>query len=351
MIISSANVKYYIVAAIVVISVSYFLNKWKQTFEDANGSQEKELIQKYLLNDTPLYGETKPKLWIHTTYDINARKWRDFYSRNTTDLNQPYIHLTIRTIINHCGDDFNVCLIDDDTFSKLLPSWEIDLSKTPEPMKTRYRELGLLELLYVYGGMVLPNSFVCTNNLKELYDTNTENDKPFVCETINRSVNTLVEKQKMMFIPDTYIMGSHKNNETIFDLITFLKHKYNSVHFTSENEFIGLTNYWCIKAIRNEKMNLIGGEIVGIKTKKRKRILIENLIEEDYLDLHRNAVGIYIPIQEILQRPKYQWFAVLPSDQLLNSNMIISKYIVASLVDTTSEYKKTTKVKSKIAEI
>ena len=26
-----------------------------------------------------------------------------FHSRSSTDLNQPYIHLTIKSIINHCG--------------------------------------------------------------------------------------------------------------------------------------------------------------------------------------------------------------------------------------------------------
>ena len=346
---SSNTVKYYLFTAIVVIIVSYFLNLWKKTHEDDNVRKENELIQKYLLNETPLYGESKPKLWIHTTYDINARKWRDFYSRNTTDLNQPYIHLTIRTIINHCGDDFNVCLIDDDTFSKLLPSWEIDLSQTPEPMKSRYRELALLQLIYVYGGIVLPNSFVCIKNLKEFYDENTDDGKTaFVCEKVNRSLNTLRDKKKMVFTPDTYIVGSPKNNETILELITFLKSKYSSPHFSSSNEFTGLTSHWCIEAINQGQMNLVGGEFVGVKNKNRKRILLENLLEEDYLDLHRNAVGIYIPMEDVLQRPKYQWFAVLPSEQILESNMIISKYIVASLVDTTSEYSKTTEVKAEL---
>ena len=99
MIFSSKNIKYYIFAAIVIIIVSYFADQWKKSFD--TDKEERELIQKFLLNDTPLYGHNRPKLWIHTTYDINARKWKNFYSRNTTDLNQPYIHLTIKTIINH----------------------------------------------------------------------------------------------------------------------------------------------------------------------------------------------------------------------------------------------------------
>lgn len=345
MIFSSKNMKYYIFAAIVVIIVSYFAKQWKNSLD--TNREENELIQKYLLNDMPLQqGNSRPKLWIHTTYEINARKWKDFNSRNTTDLNQPYIHLTIKTIINHCGDDFNVCLIDDESFSKLLPSWEIDLLKTPEPMRSRYRELALLELVYVYGGLVVPNSFVCLKNMKELYETHTAGGKPFVCEKINQSENLIEQKKRLMFTPDLYIMGAAKENATILDFITYLKDKYKSPHFTSENEFLGVTSQWCISAIRADKMNLVGGELVGIKTRKRKRIVLENLMEEEYLDLDRNAVGIYIPMNEILQRPKYQWFAVMSSEDILKSNMIISKYLAASIVDATDEYKKTTEVKS-----
>ena len=98
-------------------------------------------------------------------------------------------------------------------------------------------------------------------------------------------------------------------------------------------------------------MNLVGGEMVGVKTNERKPILLENLMEEEYLDLNRNAVGIYIPMNEILNRPKYQWFSVLPAQQILNSNMIISKYITASIVDTTDEYKKSTEIKSTVVRL
>ena len=72
----------------------------------------------------------------------------------------------------------------------------------------------------------------------------------------------------------------------------------------------------------------------------------DNLMEEAYLDLDNRTVGIYIPADEVLQRTKYQWFAVLPSEQLLQSKMIISKYILASMVDSTNEYYKSTKIHS-----
>ena len=142
---SSKNISTYLVTGIVLIVASYFGNKYKSYFEPDN--DEYELIRKYLLNDSPLYGYNRPKLWIHTKYEQNSRKWKDFYSRNTTDLNQPYVHLTIKTIINHCGNDFDICLIDDESFSKLIPSWDVDLTIVAEPMRSQFRHLGLLQLV------------------------------------------------------------------------------------------------------------------------------------------------------------------------------------------------------------
>jgi hypothetical protein len=141
-------------------------------------------------------------------------------------------------------------------------------------------------------------------------------------------------------------MGATKNDPTILELIKYQKQRNLSPHFTSESEFLGDSSHWCINAINRQKMNLIGGEIVGVKTKDRKVIHIEELMEEAGLNLDYNAVGIYIPNDEILNRPKYQWFAVLPVDQVLESRMIVSKYLVSSIIDTSDEYAKTTKITS-----
>ena len=98
--------------------------------------------------------------------------------------------------------------------------------------------------------------------------------------------------------------------------------------------------------IRDNKMDLMGGERTGVKTTKGGQILLDNLMEEAYLDIDNRTMGIYIPADEVLQRTKYQWFAVLPSEQVLQSKMIISKYILASMVDSTDEYYKSSKIHS-----
>jgi hypothetical protein len=202
------NIPKYLLMLGIIIFASYIGKKYTKYIEGDENKNEYKLIQEYLLNDSPLYGYNKPKLWIHTKYEYNARKWKSFQSRSSYELNQPYIHLTIKSIVLHCADDFNVCLIDDDTFSKLIPSWSIDMQSIAEPLKTRYRDYGIAQLIYYYGGMVVPNTFICRRNLKDLWIEGTEGGTPFICEYQNKFANSTAGGQQLSFIGNmNYING------------------------------------------------------------------------------------------------------------------------------------------------
>jgi len=322
------NISTFLITFSIILLTGYFGNKLKSTFQD---NDEYDLIKKYLLNDSPLYGFNKPKIWIHSKYEMNARKWKSFHSRGSTDLNMPYIHLTIKSIINHCGNDFNVCLIDDETFSKLIPSWDIDLKTVAEPAKSRIRELGLMKLVYYYGGMVVPNSFLCMKNLKGLYDEGTSGGKPFICENKNRS------NVGGLFSPDITFFGADKHNETVKEFIEYLKKRNSNPHFTSEIEFLGDSAQASKAEIDKGKINMIDGGKIGVKSTHKKPILVDDMMGEDYLDLSGDAYGIYLPYEDILKRFKYQWFATMDGEQLLNTNVVLAKYMKASIVNSVYE--------------
>ena len=175
-------------------------------------------------------------------------------------------------------------------------------------------------------------------NLSQFYKTAISEDKPFVCERINNSVNLMKQKQRYTFLPDTYIMGAPKNDDTIKELIVYLKKRNQTPHFSSDRDFLGDTAQWCMDAVGAQRMNLVGGEYVGVKTTKRQAILLDNLMEEEYLDLSKSCVGIYIPEEELLSRKKYQWFAVLPTEDLMKTNASITRYLKAALVDGSESF-------------
>ena len=330
---------YHYLFTIGVIAVAgYFSDKVKQGL--SSNDAENNLIRQYLLNESPLYGFNRPKLWIHSTYEKNARQWKDFYSRNTTDLNQPYIHLTIKSVINHCGNDFNICLIDDETFSRLIPTWDINMAAVPEPARAMYRELGLMKLLYLYGGIVVPNSFVCLKSLVPII----ADGKPFFAEETNRTCNVAKKQENTCFIPGTKMMGAQKSCPIIRDLIEFVEKRNSFPHFNTESAFLGELH----QRILTTDSTILDGRLVGIKTKKGKPILLEDLMSENYLELDEKVYGIYIPADQVLTRPKYQWFAYLTSGEILATNAIITKYLKASAVN---EYTKDTHTMKSVTTI
>ena len=326
------NTGHFLFALSLIIIASYVGNNFKNQF--AESSDEYDMIKEYLLNDSPLYGSNKPKIWIHSKYDINARKWLSFQSRNTKNLNQPYLHLTIESVINHCSNDFHVCLIDDETFSKLIPGWDIDITNLAEPSKSIVREIAMLKLIYIYGGMVVPDSFICTSSLKPLYLHGIQNNMPFVCETINRTTN-MQNKQRPVFLPGLLIYGAERHNPTISLISEFVHEQNNSSHITNENIFNGNTQHFLKKLIQDGKVNLIDGKKIGIKSKDDKPIFLDDLMEEKFLNLS-GSFGIYIPSDELLKRNKHNWLAVLSKEEIYNSNIAISKYLKASIVDVNT---------------
>ncbi len=315
-----------------ILISAYASKKWKAMFESNN--DEYDMIKNYLLTDSPLYGFNKPKIWIHSKFEYNARKWESFHSRSSRDLNQPYIHLTIRSIIDHCGDHFHICLIDDDTFSKLIPSWDIDLTNMSEPTKSQVREIGMAELVYYYGGIVLPNSFLCTRNIIDLYNQAIDGDSMFVCENINHGENTLKHKVRKSFMPSTYIFGAPKNNIFVKSYVKFLKRRLQNPHFSNEREFNGDISEWLLQ---QPQIRVLDGQYFGVKTAKGKQVTLETLMEDEYVEFSQSMVGLYIPADEILKRTKYQWFAVMSSEELMKTNMLVTKYLKSSMVDVVTK--------------
>ena len=68
-----------------------------------------------------------------------------FGSRSSEELNQDYLYLTLRSIIDKCSDYFHVILIDDDSFDTLLEDWNVDLKKVGNVTKRKYKMFGFNE--------------------------------------------------------------------------------------------------------------------------------------------------------------------------------------------------------------
>jgi hypothetical protein len=189
------------------------------------------------------------------------------------------------------------------------------------------RELALATILHLYGGFLVPSSFICFYDLRRLYDAHLERANVMIGE-LRTTSSLAAEKQ---YSPSTKIMGCRK-----FDPIMkqYMDHvmKLTERDHTEEMDFTGQSTQWWLakQAELPSAVSLIPAEELGVKTTTNKAILIEDLVGDTDVPLSPTAAGLYSPEQDILKRSKYQWFARLSPKQVLESHTLIGKYLLVN---------------------
>jgi hypothetical protein len=306
---------------LIVVGILYKRFEDKRIQEETQDSYE--AIQKYLLDDVTLGKSKKPILWLHVPYEYNSRKWLDFGSRSSFDLNQPYLYLTVKSILKQCDKSFTICMIDDNTFQRLIPGWNIHMSSLSDPILSNMRTLGLTKLLYIYGGLICPISFVCMKDLIGLYNKGTSGGKMFFCETTDRNITST----EFDYYPSISFCGAPKECETVKELCDFIQ-RISSEDYTAASVFLGDFDRWSNARIRSRKINLIDGIEIGTKTIEEKPIVLDHLMSNHYLQLYPGTYGILIPANEVLNRRKYEWFSRMSAKQVMQSDTILGNYLL-----------------------
>jgi len=316
----------YIILFIILITLAIIYQKYleKQSrFEPVDGFNE---IKKYLLKESSLAKSKKPILWIHVPHEYNSRHWLSFGSRSSCEINQPYLYLTVKTIIKNCDQSFKIVIIDDTTFQKIIPGWNINMSMLSDPMKCYIRQLAMAKLLYIYGGINVPISFLCFRDLISMYAKGTNGNSMFVCENYDMNITSTTN----LFYPNAQFMGAQKGNQTVKDFINFMEITI-SDDYTAQTKFLGEFDRWCNSKINKGRLRLIPGTDVGTKTVDDEPVTVETLLGDDYIHFYGKMYGIWIPDKMILKRRAYEWFARMSPQQIFQSNFILAKYMVLAL--------------------
>jgi len=316
----------YIILFVIIISLGILYQKYLEKQSNMIEYDNYGEIKKYLLKDKTLDKSKKPILWIYIPHEYNSRNWLSFGSRSSNELNQPYLYLTVKTIIKNCDESFKIVLIDDGSFEKLIPNWNINMSLLADPIKGYVRQLAMAKLIYTYGGLNVPISFLCFRDLISLYNKGTNDDTMFVCE----NYDTNITSTNKLFYPDANFMGAKKENDTLKEFINFMEQTISN-DFTAQTKFLGEFDKWTNKKITKGKMRLIRGTDVGIRTIDDEPVTVETLLGDDYIHFYGKMYGIWIPSQTILKRRHYEWFARMSPEQIIDSQFILAKYIVLAL--------------------
>jgi hypothetical protein len=295
------------------IMAKYIYSNYKLSEEMFESHEHYQLVSDYFIGEK--MSKRKPILWMHTSTEVNARNWQSFYSRNSTKLNQPYLQITMKSIYDACKDSFNICLVDDDVFRRLL-SWNVDLEDLADPVKSHYRNLGMSMILHQYGGMFVPQSFLCMKNLIHLYHDGLSHNTMFVVENVNHTTDS------REYMPDSHFMGCKKNSSIMKQWIDYQETLY--LDKTAQSDILG--NDWLYK----KDITIVDGKYIGVKQQNGDPVPIDELLGTEPIDIPIHY-GILLPQQEILSRYKYAWFARMSPEQILNSTLMINKYIIMSI--------------------
>jgi hypothetical protein len=321
-----------IIFYIIIFILLMMCFQYKKKLSQQDIYDERDLINRFLLRDDADFDDMfrnnkKPIIWIHIDYKTNSRKWLDYGSRNSKNLNRSYISLTLRSIIERCGSSFHICIIDDKSFYSLIPYWEIDVFGMANPLQTHIRELALAKILERYGGMRFPASFICFTDLLPLYKSAAAQTM-FVAEMQSATTRANAfggdDVVGDLYLPNTTICGCAQNSLEMQNYISYLETLITQ-DYTNEMDVSGKINMWLAM---NHNIHVISANMFGIRTASNKAVLIDDLMGDFDIDFDPNAVGIYIPDSDLLRRIHFGWFLRMTPEQILSSNTIVGKYLL-----------------------
>lgn len=307
----------FIILIFILLIILIYLNNREKYYNWMYQFKNQELnIDDFFFSDIKhLNKSNKRKLWIYVPITKNNRKWESFYSRTTNNLNCDYIALCIKSIIDRCGQYYDIIIVDDSNLYKLLPEHNVDINKISGSLLDKYRQYALLNILYKYGGVIVPSSLYLR---KSIYNI----DKPdtfFVCELVNQGKHSNMDD----YIYSTELMGSNKNNPILSSYIDkYSKQCLNDL--TLEND------YFNKQLLQEMDIPKLDGKYIGVKTINNDKILLEDLMSTKELEICNDSVGLYIPHQELLKRNHYNWYVYLNKEEVLESNVFVSKFMLKS---------------------
>jgi hypothetical protein len=273
-------------------------------------------IDVYFFSELYLKKSKNRKLWIHLPFEKNSREWESFGSRTSHKLNLAYMTLCIKSIIDWCGQSYDIIIYDDTNIPVLLPETKVNLMKLSGSLLDKYRELCKLQILHMYGGVMVPPTLFLRKNIKEIDNPNMW----YVCETYNDdnvSYSNLTHS--------TELMGSNAENVEL--------NKYIQIYANElTKDFVENYNF-DMNYFKQNNIPYIDGKLIGTKTRYNDKITIEDLMSNKKIILDKQHVGLYIPHEQLMKRRVYNWYCKLSEEEVLKCQVFISYYMLSTMTN------------------
>lgn len=315
-----------VLTGVIILLVSSVLyNKFKRYESRTKCSEDRDAIERYLIQSEIAYSTFKPNMWIYVPADYNARCWQSWGSRSSDTVNQPYLGLSVGSIVSKCSSDFNICSVTDNSIVDLLPSWNIDLSKIGDPVRSKLLDIAMAKLVYKYGGIIVPCEFVCNRSLRPAYDsamlTTGMISFPAASECGEASSEVMLSNK---------FMGCRKSSPVMADFINHLQ-EVASTDFTEASIFEGRNHKWLEIAKEQGLLTGMCAGSCGVVDEAGKLVTLDRLMEEEFVPLSTAAYGTIIPREAMLKRKKYGWLPVIQAIDAVQVDNMLGKTLLLSL--------------------
>jgi hypothetical protein len=299
-----------ILSFIIIVLISAFGHQINVYFDNHAKKDEFELIGKFLQPDN-YHVNKKPTIWVH--------------SRN--ELHIPYVQCCIDCIKKYNEEFFTIRVINDESFNQLIPFWKTDKNRRNVSFDRMY---GMTLLLYLYGGIVVPHTFLCMKTLHFIYKDCIQSTIPFLFENNNKFDNkTSGPLHYLLYVPDITFIGSVKDNIIIKEMLHYMTNKPDYL-------FTGDIHYWCLKQQKEKKMILLDGSLIGVKDRQQKQITIDDWMINKEVMVVDGCLGIFIPHDQMEKRMQYRYFLSLDIQDILALSIALSAFFSKAINDIGS---------------
>ena len=271
----------------------------------------------YYKNSLALNTLKKPKVWIHMPFSRNSRHWESFGSRTSENMNIPFVYMCLKSIIDNCGDKYNIIIYDDTNIVDILQedSEFDDIDKLSGVLLNKFREVTKARILHKYGGVHLP----CSLYLKECPNKIIKQNEFIACKIANEDI----DNSNMDYVVSSKILGCKKGCPIMKEYISYLKElDYSAGKFSFE------TNEYLVN-----NAHLINEKYLGCVDINGDMVYLDKLFSENEIKLSSESFGLYINLNSLLKRRKYQWFLRMSMNQIYESRekFFLAKYIYTHL--------------------
>jgi len=312
-----------IAGGIVLLSVLSYVY-YKTQYLEENGFKSRDITTIGADNDT---------LWLY--YDqseVNSRYWSDFGARSSRVLSVPFLNLSYQSIVMNNGRTYNVKVLSGlSDIAILLGGW----SNLPKSLQNPIAPVNEAELNYIratilrrFGGLWVNPSTLFLKPLLNLKETKkvvffgTDKDESF-----SDAHGTPVPATDIMYSPN-------KEHQIFIELeklaLKRITEQQGGKQFRKDIK-------WDLKAILDDFSKEVEyiPSIEFARKENGRRIQLEDLLSSSTIPISSSAVYVPVDWNELRERQHFGWFLRMSEDQILSSELFITKLIKINGVVTT----------------